>query len=741
MTDLNENGRVPGEGDAAVDVATKRMSESTKRPTQVQDVTVEPRFEPALDDAGLELTKLRPRSKAPVLKAWPTAAALTRAQAEDWVKRGGNLGVRLRACDLVVDADPRNYDDGDNPLARLITDFGLPVTWRVETGGGGTHLYLRKPEGARIKAKLDGYGGIDFKTGGGQVVAPGSIHPDTGRAYVLHYDPLDLNGIAEAPARLIEALTKAEPGESSEPGEYTPEQLAEMLSGLDAVDFADQDKWLELMMACHHATGGNGIEEFVSWSTGDPVYADREAIIRTRWRSLGGKDGPVVTQATLFRHLHDVDADHLIPHPNAADEFPDDGKELVQYLPIVTGEVVSSPSLMLSGKNSTARDTLKNAVRAVEMIELRPATDELANRVVFRGKLPWPERFGRTMDDDTLRQIRLFLTDKYRAVGYEPSKDNVFEAVTTLAYQSRLNLVLEYLDGLTWDGQERVQTLFPRYFTTPDDAFTRAASACFMVGAVRRQRQPGCKFDTIPVLKSREQGKSKGTGIQALFGSDWYADAQFGDFRSKDSAMVLDGSWGVEMAELDGLRRSDVNAFKAFASRGTDKYRAPYDRTVREVPRRCVIVGTANDGGYIHDMTGARRLWPMEVEGEVDVAAIQSDRDQLWAEAAHMEAQGASLVLPRELWDAARERQADETTVDPWLDDVREYIETLAHADLPTDRVHTADLFRAVGVSGAAKNAAAGARMRTVMEAGMKWRHRRGVRIEDRVAAGYVVET
>jgi hypothetical protein len=102
--------------------------------------------------------------------------------------KGGNIGVRLRDIDLVVDVDPRHFAEGDDPLARLKADFGLPEAPFVRTGGGGVHLYFRKAAEIAVRGKLNAYKGIDFKSAGGLVVAAGSIHPDSGKPYSLDDD-------------------------------------------------------------------------------------------------------------------------------------------------------------------------------------------------------------------------------------------------------------------------------------------------------------------------------------------------------------------------------------------------------------------------------------------------------------------------------------------------------------------------------------------------------------------------
>ena len=682
--------------------------------------------------------------KSPVERRWTTIPAGSERDAVEWLGTGHNVGVRLRDRDLVVDVDPRN--GGDASLDRLEADLGLDLRNSfpfVRTGSGGLHIYMAKPPHLRTATKLTGYRGVEFKTKGTQVVAPGSIHPERGEPYAV--DPLsDFGNVPEAPEALLGALEVQDIVWPAEAGRHAPEELQAMLRCLDVLGYSDDhDRWLELMMACHFATAGAGREEFVAWSTSDPAYAHDEELIRYRWDSLRLDGARPVTERTLYRALVTAGRADLLPRESAAEEFAADPLDPadVEALPTVT-RVSRRAALVLNSKD-VAHDDFRNALAAVAASGVQPAFDELAQAVVFLGELPWGENLGRSLDDHTWRALRLHLVDKHQGVAYQPSKEHVYEAVTTLAQEDRFNPVLNYLGRLRWDGTPRVERLFSRYFRTADDAYTRAVARCFMVAAVRRQRRPGCKFDTMPVLKGT-QGSGKSSGVRTLFG-EWFSDAELGNLASKDAALLLCGIWGQEFAELDGLRRSDVTTLRAFLSRASDKVRPPYGKNTVDLHRQCVFVGTCNEGGYLLDSTGARRFWPLEVAGEVDVRGLARDRDQLWAEASVLEAEGASLVLDRELWAMAAERQAEETTEDPWADLVRAEIDR-RRANLedgppdapPADRFHSRELFEAIGLGPSQQTKAASQRLKTIMVHSLGWTYRGSVRLGGRVAAGYV---
>jgi hypothetical protein len=122
-----------------------------------------------------------------------------------------NLAVECTGL-IVVDVDPD--DGGDESLAVLEREHGaLPLTWRVISGGGGSHRYFKSPVGIvvpNISAKtMDNPPlgkGVDIRTKGGYVIAPPSRHIN-GRRYEWSHHPND-TAIATAPDWLIKCLSR-----------------------------------------------------------------------------------------------------------------------------------------------------------------------------------------------------------------------------------------------------------------------------------------------------------------------------------------------------------------------------------------------------------------------------------------------------------------------------------------------------------------------------------------------------
>lgn len=252
----------------------------------------------ALIDAGYETVPLN--GKAPAEKAWLSKPAMNGDEAVARLASGRNVGVRLRPCDLVLDVDPRNGGN-DDELRRFESDLEIDLSEfpHVVTGSGGHHFYMTVPEDFLAVGKVPGYAGLDLKAYGGQVVAPGSAHPETGEPYRWAEGTAEPWEQPRAPQALLDLIERPKRVATSEPGKYDAEQLAEMLEALYPEDFRDQAAWLELMMSCHYVTGGAGRDEFVRWSVGDPEYANHADLIGRRWDSLDPSRRDGVTERLL----------------------------------------------------------------------------------------------------------------------------------------------------------------------------------------------------------------------------------------------------------------------------------------------------------------------------------------------------------------------------------------------------------------------------------------------------------
>jgi len=261
------------------------------------------------------------------------------------------------------------------------------------------------------------------------------------------------------------------------------------------------------------------------------------------------------------------------------------------------------------------------------------AMNDFTHEIALRRPPPWHKGAftERPLTDADIRYTTLWMQEN----GIHVSSRIVFEAMQAAAERASFNPPLDYLSKLIWDRQPRIDDLFVSYFNAKIDpgnerlfAYYRAIGGRSMIAAVARIFDPGCKNDTTPNLFG-PQGCGKSTAVETLF-SPWYTD-DLAEMGSKDSQMQVAGVWGVEVGEMVAARR-DTDKTKAFISRRTDRFRAPYGRMITKQPRQCVFWGTTNRDIFLFDETGNRRSWGVAC-GAIDTARLKADKDMLWAEA------------------------------------------------------------------------------------------------------------
>lgn len=262
--------------------------------------------------------------------------------------------------------------------------------------------------------------------------------------------------------------------------------------------------------------------------------------------------------------------------------------------------------------------------------------------------------------------------------GIKCNSGVVVDLINKIAERYPFDYLTDWLNGLQWDGTERINTLLSDYFGAERTALNSLISTKFMVGAAARALQPGCQMDDMLILEGR-QGIKKSTGLEALFSREYFCDQLPSLSKAADAAMQLAGHWGIEVQEMHTMSKAESNRIKEFLSIKVDKYRPPFGRHPIKVPRCCVFVGTINpEGGYLKDPTGARRFWPVYVR-DVNVNAIERDRAQLWAEAVKKFRDGVHWWFDKDRDDAEMtgkmvEEQRRRFDADIWTETILEWV-------------------------------------------------------------------
>ena len=293
--------------------------------------------------------------------------------------------------------------------------------------------------------------------------------------------------------------------------------------------------------------------------------------------------------------------------------------------------------------------------------------------------LPWPtqDKYWRDVDFSLLFG---FLTDAYHT---EFTDRALMSAFHKAAMRRRFHPLQEFIDGLPeWDGLERVDRLFVRILGAQDTPYTRAVTRKTLVGCVKRATDPGCKFDTVLVLDGKP-GIGKSTLLRML-GGEWFSDSlSLTDTRDKTAAEKLQGVWIMEIGEMQGTRKADVDILKGFLSRQVDEYRPAFGRVVEHRPRLTVIFGTTNTvTGFLRDVTGNRRFWPVPVEGGEGPWGIKPEEIlQIWAEAKYYAEHGETTFLDAEMEKEAERMQQAALEYDEREGLVLQYLDTLLPED------------------------------------------------------------
>lgn len=338
------------------------------------------------------------------------------------------------------------------------------------------------------------------------------------------------------------------------------------------------------------------------------------------------------------------------------------------------------PDVTKSGKPIKS---LPNALEAARRTDVTFEYDSFHNRMRIGGHVL--QGYQGDLSDNASAQLHYVILEDF---GFDPGKGHLLDAIHILCVTNAHHPILTYLDGLVWDGTARLENWLVIYLGAEDTALNRAIGMLLLVAAVRRVQQPGAKFDTIVILEG-SQGTGKSTAIEILAGKENFSDQSLFSMSEKEIMEALEGVWFYEIPELDGYSRAENSKVKAIISRTEDRGRAAYARFKTTWKRQNVFIATTNEAFYLKDPTGNRRFLPVKT-GIIDLQGLRRDRDQLFAEAAMLEAQGFSIVLPEELWQTAKAAQDERMQEDPWLDILSKVHGRVIDGE---ERIHTDDIF------------------------------------------------
>lgn len=332
---------------------------------------------------------------------------------------------------------------------------------------------------------------------------------------------------------------------------------------------------------------------------------------------------------------------------------------------------------MLRSNNGTPKPSSVENVRLV--LENDQNMQGILQYDQFAGRVMKPHKSevlktdaGEWTDSDDAR-LRLYIEKKYR---FSPTRDSIFDAVTTFAEENGYNPVKQRIETQKWDGKPRVEHFFIDYLGAENSHYVKTVTKKWLVGAIARVYKPGIKFELVPILQG-DQGLGK-SWLCSLLYKDYFLDTLGSLGKTKDDYQQLVGRWIVEIGELSAMKKTDTEKIKGFISAQNDHYRDSYARRATDHPRKCVFVGTSNPSEYLKDKTGNRRFMPIKcgINQPIKDVFNADDNDilQTLAEAKIMFDHGEVLFLDDETVSEAEKAQQDAVIEDPNETIIRDYL-------------------------------------------------------------------
>lgn len=249
----------------------------------------------------------------------------------------------------------------------------------------------------------------------------------------------------------------------------------------------------------------------------------------------------------------------------------------------------------------------------------------------------WWEKVSPALDDMDMNYIMLYLEETYGL-----TMDKIVEKSIDLeADRNKYHPIRDYLNGLVWDGQERIRYVLHHFLGAPINDLTYESMKMFLLGAISRVFRPGIKFEYMLCLVGG-QGVGKSTFFRLLaMNDDWFTD----DLKKLDDENVyrrLRGHWIIELSEMVATARAkSIEEIKSFLSRQKENYKDLYALHAVDRPRQCVFGGTSNKKKFLpFDRTGNRSFVPVQTDrSQMEVHILANEKEsrdyleQVWAEA------------------------------------------------------------------------------------------------------------
>ena len=601
---------------------------------------------------GLAVFPVR-RNKAPYTPHGCKDAKTDARAIKNWWKRfpDANIGIAtgsksggIIVIDIDIDEDKGVY--GDESLREWEREHGdLPETWRAITGRGGYHIYYRSDE--KIKNTTNLYPGVDIRGEGGYVIAPPSIHQN-GNYYQWELDPNDIDI------------------------HFADQQVMSFISGPGKE--AKNDKKTKFILP----------DKITKGTRNDTLYRYGCSL-----QAKGYSDDEILNKLEEANMLCDVPLkdEELTTIYNSVLEKEKGSR----YVPAEADAPAGwHYPIITKSEDGKVYQTIDNAREAIEFDQYlynKIRMNTLAYAPYVFGALPWGEKSNQVREwnniDDS--NLRLYVEKHY---GIRPS-EKLMDALAIVAAKHSYNPVTEMLEHCynQWDGEKHIENLLPDYLGVEKTRYTTEVLKLFMLGAITRAYNPGCKFDYVPIIYGT-QGCGKSTFCRALAVDDAWYDDNFNTIEGDKASERLRGLWMAELAELLATKKAkELESIKSFLTSRADNYRPPYNRRTESRKRVCVFIGTTNSDHFLTDRTGNRRFLPLIANKDNAKKSITLpnnynnaliDIRNAWGEAMDIIKKAGKwlpLVLPEDLTEDVMKMQRRFQEDDPQVGMIQSYLD------------------------------------------------------------------
>ncbi|OUC11581.1 MAG: hypothetical protein B0A82_26880 [Alkalinema sp. CACIAM 70d] len=473
---------------------------------------------------------------------------------------------------------------------------------------------------------------------------------------------------------------------------HPPQDAGSILDHLDKLESVKGGKYICPVCGGNNltvATKGKDTGAATCWSGGCSWKSIMDVIAPLPPRNSSGANGTRPRRKpNAFKTKTQKDKDAI------ETEIKIDGK-VTELIYQIESEATTPAAALVSltawckehGYNSyTASQLLKEQINALKaatgydddemapvlLRDYRKISAEFGDRLRYNTLFNQVELDGERLDPATAK-IELIVTHKMKL---KSGRDDIGDCVMKIAKEHQYNPVEEYLEDCYrhYGHQTDILQDFALQTLGATEPIHNILVCKFLVSAVARIFEPGCKVDTALILQGA-QGFGKSSFFQILASSEWFDDS-FGNSSDKDERLKLHSAWILEWAELETVfRRKDVSAVKAFITTKIDRIRPPYGRSIEFLPRRSVFCGTTNELEFLADPTGNRRFWIVPMGKKLDFAALEKSRDRIWAAAVSLYRAGYRWELSQEEETEAKAIAQQYEATDTWHDEIADWLE------------------------------------------------------------------